>query len=120
MTESFGSQFLYIKSYIKFEISFVQGFKSRLFFRLQFRRAVYVTTTKQANAFVAHAGNGVDSPSAAHFRELSLAPWAFTCEGMELWRALAGVAASAMFLHCVWPVRGPIALGGKLVRIGML
>lgn len=64
---------------------------------------------QQAGVSVA---GGSDRPPAAEFRKLSLAPWDYMRQVMEFSRAVAGVAAVAAVLHTVWPLRGPVALGG--------
>ena len=56
---------------------------------------------------------GSDRPAAIDFEKLSLAPWAYMCQVMGITRAVAGVAAAALVLHLVWPLRGPVALGGE-------
>lgn len=59
-------------------------------------------------------GGGSDRPFAAELEQLSLAPWKYVCFLMGLSQALAGVVASAVALGAVWPVRGPVALGGEV------
>lgn len=56
---------------------------------------------------------GSDRPSATEFRELSLAPWSYMQQVMELSRGVAGVVAVAAVLQTVWPFRAPAALGGE-------
>lgn len=60
---------------------------------------------------------GADRPSAAEFGELSLSPWVYACQAMGVTQALAGIAGAAAGLHLVWPLRGPVGLGGKMKKL---
>ncbi|CAN0067393.1 unnamed protein product, partial [Ectocarpus sp. 8 AP-2014] len=66
---------------------------------------------RRALAGVSVAG-GIDRPPPSEFRELSLAPWSYMQQVMELSRGVAGVAAVVAVLQTVWPFRGPVTLGG--------
>ncbi|CAM9090944.1 unnamed protein product [Ectocarpus sp. 4 AP-2014] len=66
---------------------------------------------RRALAGVSVAG-GIDRPQPSEFRELSLAPWSYMQQVMELSRGVAGVAAVVAVLQTVWPFRGPVTLGG--------
>lgn len=80
---------------------------------VSFFSPAWLVFNKQAGVCIA---GGNDRPRAAEFRELSLAPWAYMCQAINLWQNIAGVAACAYVSHLVWPLRGPVALGGNINR----